>query len=488
MLAFGAADAVADELTLCVEEALTAEGFDPGAVDGVFDDATGQAAGAFLDAAGIAIPRLSEAISREWCGVLANWGERSSGPPILQEETISFAGITDLAGAEADALPRGIHFSPSIPVELRRLIIDDLIWLAGLDEVPAADQLAAAMNLPLPLSGRDMIGWLLDHAMAIATLADGCREAWIAEAAIARTGRCDNFEGGIAPVAAVSLTTAEAVPGATAVLRDVGDMWVVAPAGPWVHMPVIYINADNPTWESVGPAARGYDGRLGRLTSLFHEASHIAFNERHWPCRGDNPVRNLVGDVLPHSFCDDDIRTSSYLFDALVGASLVAACDDCTYRIRINALIDAIGNAAGVTVPLIKPAVSPNAAYLAAYGLAGISYAFVPPAAYFDIAAVQIATYLDDEGCPCGNALDTLPDRLEAMRQLAEEQHLHGNLITPWLLEPPQPEQRAPPASWADVWLRRAAHAKDDGYNVPLNWVVDCPNLPGVDVGCAAIR
>ena len=260
-------------------------------------------------------------------------------------------------------------------------------------------------------------------------------------------------------------------------------MLVVAAEGPWIHVPVIYINPNHPTWAAGGGAAQSNANRLAHLTSLFHEASHIAFDERHWLCRGEIPVANLVGPILPHTFCDEDIRTSSYLLAGLVGATLAVACD-CDYRTRIDALIGAIGNMAGVTIPLLEPATTPNTVYLAAYGLAGVTYRFVPPAAYFDVATIQIEAFLG-EGCPCGNAVDTLDERLAEMRLLAESQHLAGNLSGRWLVEPRVDKGVvAPPASWADVWLQRAFHAEESGYNVPLVWVVDCAALLDSGIEC----
>lgn len=476
-VALGSTGAVADDQSVCVERGLADQGYDPGPIDGEIDAATRLAANSFAAENGLTMPALTHELMREWCGTLANWEDRFSGPPILLGSPVSYAELGALASDDAGALPRGIHFSPSIPITLRRQILEDLAWLAGLGELRGAEHLAAAMDLPLPLSGRRMIEWLLDHTMAIAAPSDGCAETWIAAEAIARNGSCDDFVGGISPRSAVSLKSDDPVPGATAVLRHVGSMLVVAAEGPWVHMPVIYINPDHETWAANGAASQSNASRIARLTSLFHEASHVAFNKPHWRCRGEIPVANLVGQILPHTFCDEDIRTSAYLLGGLVGTALAVACD-CDYRTRIDALIEAIGAMAGVTIPLNAPATTPNTAYLAAYQLAGVTYQFVLPAAYFDVAAIQVETFLQEEGCPCGNALDTLPDRLEEMRSLAESQYLVGNLSGPWLVVPRvEKGGDAPTASWADVWLHRALRSEQSGYNVPLTWVVDCSTL-----------
>ena len=156
-VALNAAGAAAVELSVCVERALADQGFDPGPVDGKVDAATRSAADSFTAENGRAMPPLALGMMREWSGTLANWDEHGSGPPLLLRSPVSFSGLGDLASIDTAALPRGIHFSSSIPIALRRYILEDLLWLAGLGELHQSDHLVAAMDLPAPLSGQKMV-------------------------------------------------------------------------------------------------------------------------------------------------------------------------------------------------------------------------------------------------------------------------------------------------------------------------------------------
>ena len=493
VLSFGAPPASADDMSVCVQRELADRGFNPGLVDGTISQTTLAAADAFAAATTFPMPPLAITTAAEWCGVLAGWDKRHSGPRVLLDEALRYDLLEAYRNDDPAALPRGIYFGSSVSASVRALILADLSWLADMGALRQSDALAAIMRIEAPLTGARLVGWLLEYVMAIATDSEGCRETLIMSGAagtaqtVPAYGRCEDFSNSPGAYGGVALRSNIDV-GQVAVVRQIDDVGVVIPEGRWRIAPVVYLNPGSSIWSGSAAAADTDATRLDRLGWLFHEASHVAYNYLHTPCRGASPTVHPLQNYNPHQFCDEDPYRGSYFRSGLILALLAENCS-CSFEARNSAYSSAIGELNGVTLPLIGTLTAPNTPGLRELGLAGNTYTSVPPKEYFDILSRQIDEYTRHNGCPCGLPVDGYADQIRELRDLVERQEEVGNLAGRWSVLPPAspsiPIAQAE-SEWARVWVLRASRSAGDGYNVPLLWVTHCSVYSGPERKCEA--
>lgn len=69
---------------------------------------------------------------------------------------------------DARAFPRGLYFHSSIPVERRRMLVEDLAWLAGAGPLADSDALADLLAIKRrPLSGAMLVAWLIERMVIV---------------------------------------------------------------------------------------------------------------------------------------------------------------------------------------------------------------------------------------------------------------------------------------------------------------------------------
>jgi hypothetical protein len=494
LLGFGlSAQARADEAISCVQRALHERGYDPGAIDGVMGPATLAAATTVARADTLDLAPLSTATAPSWCAVLAT-------APALPEAGATGGPLDRYRNTDPGALPLGIWFHSSVATEHRKLIVDDLAWLQGLGSLQRGDRLAALLGLPIDLSGADLVAWLVRNVALISEV-DLCPESTLQlwswgrdpgrEAALASVNQPDCAQG-FDPEAVFGWAT-EA--GATifedhtlyAELHQFDDHLLLYPlvAEPAAdqNVPAVMLNFDR----LADDARSALHQRMVRLSTLFHEAFHIASGQDHVDCQAGGFAEadittsfvDLSGRVITDDDCDSGF--ASYALESLILEVFAASCD-CSFDQRLDAIILALGYWDFVQIPLVTPSVLPPNPLLG--DARPRKFASLPPEPYFE----QLRWFGEVTAADCQAAGGTCAsmtawrDDMAELARWAEELAASGGFSAPWRV----PRGTATPIDSvaAGNWLKLARGAAKRGYNVPLIWIPACAQF-GAD--CTAV-
>jgi len=85
---------------------------------------------------------------------------------------IVFAGPLDANMVKNDdprAMPRGLYFHSSIPIERREILLKDLVWLASLGALSEAEDLAQLLAIKRTLTGATLVAWLIERVVIISS-------------------------------------------------------------------------------------------------------------------------------------------------------------------------------------------------------------------------------------------------------------------------------------------------------------------------------
>lgn len=388
------------------------------------------------------------------------------------EPPASAAPLAPPAFANPDpaALSLGIHFSQSVPMTARRVIVEDLEWLAGLDSLQGGQQTAAYLGLPEDLTGADLVAWLLGQAVLISgdppclTM----RTILLAErgadpaAAVELFGQCHRTNFGF-------WSFVESNPYRPNTLVRYYDDYAVATSGGAV--PVLYIGprflreVESTSWNS----------RLRRVSVLFHEAYHVAHPDEagHVVCSHVNLLARTTvygrtnGPMMGGGERCDFGQYSSYYLDAILTELLLAHCDACTATDRAQVTDFAIDSYLRVQLPLAAPQRVPDEPLFRLLSIANESFLLVPPLRFFELLAVRMAE-VQGETPDWFLALADLTAEVTAREEPSMVQRALFERVSPFPVD----------TDGALRWLAEARAAEADGYNVPLLVVTPCTALP----------
>ena len=394
-------------------------------------------------------------------------------PPAVAQSD-SFADFALFTNSDPGALAMGIWFDAPVPMSVRRVILDDLLWLAALGDLKESDEIASALGLGPSVSGADLVAWLLLHVRGISATpscvesptiliddADLLRAPATEAAGIDVLQRCDGFSSRFWAFVEYNPYTPRAI------ARYFDDHVLLSreTTFPVIHLGSLFMRE----------RGSGIDDRAARLVTLFHEAHHIAFGSNHYSCSR----LNLLGltrefgrrGTLLNGFgnnCDVGMR-SAYFLEGLFAELLLANCDSCDEAEARNIRFMATRAYLRVQIPLSTVQRVDAEGFFMARHPSSIAIQYIPPERFFEL---QSLTYAEELG--------RVPPWFVELKTIAEDVAAAGGYVDePWQQRPAAAVVVDP--DLAMHWLAAANDHATDGYNVPLAYAPPCDQTP---IGC----
>jgi hypothetical protein len=451
---------VADETVGCVQAGLQSRGYDAGSIDGTLNLDTIRAAEVFAAAAMFPMPPLTLATAPEWCHLLRAWADLS--PTNL--DAPGFANINP------GALPLGIFFDVTVSMDVRQLILGDLLWLAGLGELEASAEVATLLGLGYSVTGSDLVAWLLLHLRGVSVTQPclGSPTVLVDDTALngadpTKVGievfqRCDGTLGGY-------WGFVDENPYSPRLIARYYDDHILYTRGETI--PVIYLGdlfIQNLNVE-------GFLARTSRLITLFHEGYHIAGAPDHATCSHLNLLSRTDafgrrGTVLNTVGRNCDVGTrSAYYLEGLMADLLLANCAICTAAETDEIRDLAIRAFMRVQLPLTSAQLVEDNELFDGRNEIEVRIQFIPPHQFFERQADEFVDAIGQVP-PWFVELQTIAERLAVARDNVDERRVPPVVVNTDL---------------AMAWLLRAHRSFERGYNVPL---VGAPNCEQTPVGC----
>jgi len=392
------------------------------------------------------------------------------------------APLALLHNEDPEAFTAGIRFHSSLSVDRRRLLLEDLAYLAALGPLKDSDLLAAMIGVPPgELTGRTLATWVI-QSLPVISGPDFCHVG-----AVFRP----EADGRLVPVSVRNVTDcAEKVewlaftstyPRASA--RGallVNEEFATVPEGQ-AGLRVLSIVSM--------PTGRTAASRVRRLDLLIHEAFHSRLLAGHVACASESRLFGTV-DMSVHDFsfpapaeCDpaSEAYRGAYAAGAEANRILLGQCQDCSDADRMQIAFDQMGSWMVTGIKASRPLTIPDEGILAGTGFAGRSFEVVPPLRFFEAAREGIAAGLEGCGTMCGTgwaadfeATQEALDAIEAFLRSAEDA-LPESWATPSIGAPVEPPALDPEE--AEAWLAAALEAEATGYNLPLATQIPCRQL-----------
>ena len=412
---------------------------------------------------------------------------------------------------DPSAQETGLYFHSSVPVDARKLIIDDLSWLASRDNLIDADQLGKALGVAeRPVTGTRIVAWILGRLSMIVdygwcdpranlVISQARPELVVVFHSDAAKALCNSTptstvnaaillgSGGDGPNHMMnwrSWRQADERDGEIDAFR-VDDLVLVTPKTRHPFPPIVFINFKK-FISKQGSDLQSSSARIERLTTLVHEATHMrgtSFFVDHVACNPESVRAIPLGGYLAREevACDSSLL-GAYATEAEFVRVLLLSCAECRDRTMVLSEMTS----------WLKIEIKPSRR-IALGDIPGLSnkpefkdkwLAVVPPRRAFDewLASLDVR---EKAGCstkskPCyvpqfRAEVSALLNYLVAMRQ-------RGELDANWdslPRDPTPPFQPSGPAALS--WLRAAVAAPTRGYNVPLRWLPPCSRF---STGC----
>lgn len=395
-----------------------------------------------------------------------------------------------LASKNPQALSLGITFHPDVSNDIRKAIVEDLSWLSTIGPIKD-ERLRHLLQIDEPMTGASVVAWFLDRVHVIGVFG-WCPPTDYVDITFNESGpvvakrraRCapESAEWR----AAVPRTAFSGLP--SGMVRGIGlDRRIRIVPETWpaeFRWPVMKIAPD---FLRSGATA---SARVGRLGTLFHEASHVdgisheGCKQSDWkflaftlgPWKYPSPFFNLGN---PN--CDDPVGGSAF---TIQGSLLRAMADYChctsKEQLTIRANEWAIWRYQGV--PLKEPTVIPSLPELKSIkGLAGATLSNFPPAEFFEagIKYTEIFLRLCQNRCREFDRIKGWQTELAGLRKFGNSLSERGAFTGSWQSSNPKrpPIKRPLDIAGAKKWLAAAAKAAKNGYNVETTSLVSCADL-----------
>ncbi len=453
---------MADEAVGCAQAGLRSHGYYAGPVDGMVSFEMIEAAEMFAEATTFPMPSLTPASAPEWCHMLRAWDDLT----VADREPRELNNNTN-----PGALPLGIWFDTPVPMTVRQLILDDLIWLAALGELEASAEVASFLGLGPSATGSELVAWLLLHVRGVSVTLPCLRSPTVLvndaldgsadsiHAGIDVFRRCDGALRGYWGFVEENAYS----PRLAARYYDDHVLFTRGEAFPVIHLGDLFIQSRS---------SRAFINRVSRLTTLFHEAHHIAGAPDHVTCSHLNLLSRTDAFGRPGTMlngigrnCDVGIRSAYYL-DGLMAELLLANCAECgpaeaddIRRLAIRAFMR-------VQIRLSSAQLVDGSDLFDRVNASEVRIQYIPPDRFFELQADEFA-----------DASEEMPPWFVELRaiaaQLADDvDHLdEPGVVTPAAMNP----------DLAMAWLHRAHRSGDQDYNVPL---VAAPPCEQTQIGC----
>lgn len=436
-----------------------------------------------------------------WCllllAALARPAAAETGGPSSREEVAGQTG----------GPPVGLYFHSGIPTAIRKLIVDDLVWLARQPSFRNSQDLAAALGYPGELlDGRRLVAWFLQRVRFVArsdfcpfqslVIVDDHRPAWLRFSGV--NARCNPSDSFLALMYGGDRWRRAARTGREVDGAYVDQRVLLHPRSSGADFPGMFLNLERLARigyrDDIPPDALA--PRVYRLIPLLHEARHFD-GYGHGSCGelylGTRAIRFSVmttgSDQKGVPVCDE----STWGAQGLTGAfarMIAETCDRCTPSEQRDIFGIASDQWRRVAVPLRRPWKLGDLA--AKSGTRGIPRDLVeavvdgvPHAAFF----TALRDMAVAEGRPC-RARDTAKscvalaamkaevDALIAMFTAAERA---GEFTASWSGLSEAAPVTPPDLAGATEWLALVERAAEQDYNVPGRWLMSCDELA---IGC----
>jgi len=269
------------------------------------------------------------------------------------------------------ALAAGLHFHSSVPLEVRRMLVEDIAWLWR--QGPAGDtrELARLISATGPVTGADLVTWMLNRARVVvghgACIVNHRGYLSTESGRLVFKPRGAVMERQFGRVGGRSCRPPEENLGGSR--ENYGESFLglgfdglAAVQVDGAVMPVLDTH-DNPIFlvHDYPPFRReGWPGRIYRLMILLHEAAH-AHTDRHAACQAtglENALPNFTTDLekvrfgRPAGDLGCDVMSGAvYALAAEFMKYLLDACRDCTLPERIEVAEDVWRTSARVLDP-----------------------------------------------------------------------------------------------------------------------------------------
>jgi outer membrane protein OmpA-like peptidoglycan-associated protein len=399
-----------------------------------------------------------------------------------------------LVNDDPAALPVGIRFMSTVPLETRRLILEDLTWLNELGPLPDSPLLGDLLGLAeRPVTGAHLAAFVV-QAVHTMVGADFCTTAarLLASGAPTELDFVDDPESRELclekpPREAVAWAAIQSAIGRRARQVDLvyidGELMVPRRLGAY-FTGLVAINEIS--LESVLGAVADVPREV-RIVLLVHEAFHAMHDAYHISCDENWMLgtREMVFGAIEgppaERDCDPLGYAGSYTIEAETMRLLAQLCEDCTTEMRETLAYYELDTWGAVGLPADQPLTFPESEALAGtVGLTGREFRIFPPRRFFEV--MEEASRYTHELCEdrdCRQNWTTYLDETEELLRILDAAAETGQLPREWAAAA-LPEPMAMPdldLAATTAWLAAASAAEATGYNVPLRFMVPCDQL-----------
>ena len=436
-------------------------------------------------------------------GLLALSSAPASAQPVVAERALDRAvpraldvripfDMSVLVSADPAAMPVGIRFMSTVPLETRRLVIEDLGWLNELGPLPESDLLAGLLGISeRPLTGAHLAAWV---AQAIHTMVgpDFCTSGarLVASHEPIRLDFIEDAESRefcLEEPTDWAWSAIQTVVGRRARQVDLvyidGELLVPRRIGGYIAG-LVAIN-EAALADSYGEIAEL--PRQVRIVLLVHEAFHAVRDAYHIICNERwmlGPQETIVGAIEWEPYdrdCDQVGYEGSYTIEAETMRLLAEMCEDCSTEEREALAYHELESWSAVGVFADAPMeIPPSGALSETVGITGTEFVVFPPRRFF--AAMEEDSRYSYELCEdrdCRQRWTTYLGETRKLLEILDEAAAAGRLPEVWA-EPAL--SQAMPGLDLDLaatsqWLAAAGAAEATGYNVPLRFMVPCDQV-----------
>jgi outer membrane protein OmpA-like peptidoglycan-associated protein len=404
-----------------------------------------------------------------------------------------------LVNGDPAAMPVGIRFMSTVPLETRRLILEDLAWLNELGPLPDSPLLGDLLGVTeRPVTGAHLAAFVVQ---AIHTMvgADFCTSGarLVASGAPTELAYIDDPESREFCLeeptdwawAAIQSAIGRRARQVDLVYID-GELMVPRRLGAY-FTGLVAINEASlaSSYAEVAELPREV-----RIVLLVHEAFHAMNDAYHITCDERwmlGPQELVVGAIEWEPFerdCDQIGYAGSYTIEAETMRLLAELCEDCTTEERERLSYHELESWSAVGLYADEPMEFEATDVLAeTVGVTGKEFVIFPPRRFFE-AMAEDSRYSHElcEDRDCRERwtayLEETQELLKILDAAAETGQLPREWAAPSLREPIATPELDLAATTA--WLAAASAAEATGYNVPLRFMVPCDQLAS---SCAAI-
>lgn len=405
--------------------------------------------------------------------------------------------------------PVGLHFHSGIPTSMRKLIVEDLVWLAKQPAFRNAKDFAAMLGYPdEPLDGKKLVAWFLQRVRFVAqtdycpfqslVIVDDHKPAWLRFSGV--NAQCTAPDSVFALMYGGDRWRRAAPTGREVDGAYVDQQILLHPRASGAAFPGMFLNLENLARIGYRDDIPGdaLPARVYRLIPLLHEARHFdgyphgSCGDRYLGSRAIRfPVMTTGFDPAGSPVCDPSTWGPQGLTGAF--ASIMADhCDGCSPDEARSIYAIASDQWRRVAVPFRRAWKLGDLA--AKTGTRGIPRDLtdavvdgVPHANFFK--ALKAAAEAQARPCSDRNptrncvGLAQMRTQLDAVIAMLAAAERSGEFKASWSGLSPVAPVTPPDLAGTSEWLALVERAADRDYNVPGRWMMSCEELA---IGCPA--